>query len=268
VVAKKNSANKTDEAPMAEHGRSCVNEASAGAQTSDNPVAVLRAYAEGRINHVFNGQCPDEVGGHEVRDDDCPVCRAILALQQGETTERIDPFDPEVLYERLRDVAASNYETAMSFGISRDSFERCANDAAKVVQEMTATSVLADAQDAARWRAYAAQFPRISDAFVAVHMVRADQPKFCSNPQEVRISAAMVQSARDAFDKASFPELNKWKKALDAAIQVAVQDDQKRIHVTAAMVRVARDAYHQAPLPEENCWTCALRAAFILRQER
>lgn len=40
-------------------------------------VQVLIDYAEGRIDHAGDGQCPDELVGHDVRDPDCPVCRAL-----------------------------------------------------------------------------------------------------------------------------------------------------------------------------------------------
>lgn len=38
---------------------------------------VLHEYAEGRIQHLNRGQCPDIVSGHDSRDPDCPVCAAI-----------------------------------------------------------------------------------------------------------------------------------------------------------------------------------------------
>lgn len=242
---------------------------SADALPSECAAAVLRAHAEGRINHVFNGRCPGEVQGHEVRDDKCTVCRALIALQKGEPRSPLELFDPEVLSERLRDVAASNFEAAMAFGISRDSFERCANDAAKVMKAMTRKPENSSAQDAARWRAYSALFPELSAAFVAVNRDAAVQfDSFV--PKVIRISGAMVKSARHAYDKAPFPELNKWRRALDAAISVsqfAVADGQKKMRVTAAMVRTARDAYNNASLPDEDCWNWALLAAFFRHQQ-
>ncbi|MGX9695093.1 hypothetical protein ACTJNK_32480 (plasmid) [Achromobacter anxifer] len=251
--------------------QAAADEKTAGVAPFDRAAAVLRAYAEGRINHVFNGQCPDEIEGHDVRDDDCPVCRALITLKQGGLhSSEIEPFDPEVLVERLRDVAASHYETAMAFGISRDNFERCANEAAKVVQEMPSKPQNTDAHDAARWRAYAAQFPELSAAFLAVHGDPVTQVNTSVVLGASHISAAMVRSARQAYGKAPFPELNKWRRALDAAISVsqsAFPSGQKKMRVTAAMVRAARDAYYSASLPEENCWNCALRAAFCPSQQ-
>lgn len=38
---------------------------------------ILRRYAEGRIDHLANGQCPDSVKGYDTRDPDCPVCIAL-----------------------------------------------------------------------------------------------------------------------------------------------------------------------------------------------
>ncbi len=38
---------------------------------------VLHEYAEGRIQHLNRGQCPDIVSGHDSRDPDCPVCAAL-----------------------------------------------------------------------------------------------------------------------------------------------------------------------------------------------
>lgn len=245
--------------PKSHKARARPGAPASGAWSWNNPNAVLRAYAEGRINHVFLGQCPDEIEGHDVRDEDCPVCCALNALQQDNPPDvEANSIDLEVLSERLRDVASSHYETAMAFGISRDNFERCANDAAKVVQDMVSQSQNSDAQGAALWRAYSAQFPAISASFVA------DQAQAAAFPREVHICAAMIQSARNAYDKARFPELNKWKKALNAAISdfpVAGPAGHTKMSVTAAMVRAARDAYHSATLSEEDCWNCALRAA-------
>ena len=48
----------------------------------DVNVQALIAYAEGRIDHARNGLCPDEIEGHEARDPDCPVCRALDGKQQ------------------------------------------------------------------------------------------------------------------------------------------------------------------------------------------
>lgn len=41
----------------------------------------LIAHAEGRICRTNAGSCPDIMEGHDVRDDDCPVCQALIAVQ-------------------------------------------------------------------------------------------------------------------------------------------------------------------------------------------
>lgn len=38
-------------------------------------------HAEGRIQHLGNGSCPDGLIGHAKRDDACPVCQALQQLQ-------------------------------------------------------------------------------------------------------------------------------------------------------------------------------------------
>lgn len=38
---------------------------------------VLADHATGRINHANNGLCPDQIEGHDARDPDCTVCRAL-----------------------------------------------------------------------------------------------------------------------------------------------------------------------------------------------
>lgn len=39
----------------------------------------LRDIATGVTSHRYNGMCPDELEGPDVRDTDCPACRALLA---------------------------------------------------------------------------------------------------------------------------------------------------------------------------------------------
>lgn len=46
-------------------------------------VSVLCEFAEGRISHLYQGNCPEVVSGHDSRDPDCPVCRAIDATRAG-----------------------------------------------------------------------------------------------------------------------------------------------------------------------------------------
>ena len=33
----------------------------------------------GQVRHLYNGECPDEVEGPDVRDPDCPACQVLLA---------------------------------------------------------------------------------------------------------------------------------------------------------------------------------------------
>lgn len=35
--------------------------------------------ATGQVRHLYNGECPDEVEGPNVRDPDCPACQVLLA---------------------------------------------------------------------------------------------------------------------------------------------------------------------------------------------
>lgn len=46
-------------------------------QESAELLSELVSIADGRIKHVFNGSCPDQVEGHAVRDDDCPACQVL-----------------------------------------------------------------------------------------------------------------------------------------------------------------------------------------------
>lgn len=41
----------------------------------------LIAHAEGRVQHVHSGSCPSELEGYDKRDDECPVCQALMALE-------------------------------------------------------------------------------------------------------------------------------------------------------------------------------------------
>jgi len=74
------------------------------------------------------------------------VQAALLSKLRAPVADERAAFDPEVLAERLRDVAASHYETALGFGISRDNFERCATDAAKIAHDMASAPVAGEAQ--------------------------------------------------------------------------------------------------------------------------
>lgn len=57
----------------ASHGQAPAQAAPADTEALD----VLRAFAEGRINHINEGLCPDSITGPNSRDPDCRVCRAL-----------------------------------------------------------------------------------------------------------------------------------------------------------------------------------------------
>lgn len=40
----------------------------------------LTKIATGELRHVYNGECPDEVEGSNVRDPDCPACQVLMAV--------------------------------------------------------------------------------------------------------------------------------------------------------------------------------------------
>lgn len=40
----------------------------------------LTKIATGELRHVYNGECPDQVEGPNVRDPDCPACQVLLAV--------------------------------------------------------------------------------------------------------------------------------------------------------------------------------------------
>lgn len=31
----------------------------------------------GKLRHLYRGQCPDPVAGHQTRDDECPACQVL-----------------------------------------------------------------------------------------------------------------------------------------------------------------------------------------------
>ncbi|HCW0208308.1 TPA: hypothetical protein OW314_006110 [Pseudomonas aeruginosa] len=49
-----------------------------GLTVSESALDTLRKAASGEVKHLNNGLCPDAFEGHEARDPDCPVCRALL----------------------------------------------------------------------------------------------------------------------------------------------------------------------------------------------
>ncbi|MGI0560466.1 hypothetical protein ACRCOZ_28955 [Pseudomonas aeruginosa] len=54
-----------------------------GLTVSESALDTLRRFATGNVKHLNNGLCPDAFEGHEARDPDCPVCRALLSEQEG-----------------------------------------------------------------------------------------------------------------------------------------------------------------------------------------
>lgn len=51
-----------------------------GQVSAASPLAVLRAHAEARVHHIYNGLCPEEAGLHDSRDPECPVCAALADI--------------------------------------------------------------------------------------------------------------------------------------------------------------------------------------------
>ncbi|MBG4138608.1 hypothetical protein I4929_23760 [Pseudomonas aeruginosa] len=49
-----------------------------GLTVSESALETLRRSATGKVMHLYNGLCPDAFEGHEARDPDCPVCRALI----------------------------------------------------------------------------------------------------------------------------------------------------------------------------------------------
>ncbi|MBY9700563.1 hypothetical protein ISH39_03220 [Pseudomonas aeruginosa] len=49
-----------------------------GMTVSESALDKLRKAASGEVKHLNNGLCPDDIEGHEARDPDCPVCRALI----------------------------------------------------------------------------------------------------------------------------------------------------------------------------------------------
>lgn len=54
----------------------------------DRVVQTLIAHAEGRVDHAGNGLCPDGLEGHDARDPDCVVCRALSRVAQPQQDEK------------------------------------------------------------------------------------------------------------------------------------------------------------------------------------
>lgn len=55
----------------------CQEQPLATIRAKDEEIARLRAVVDGRVNHVYNGLCPDLVQGHDTRDPECTACAAL-----------------------------------------------------------------------------------------------------------------------------------------------------------------------------------------------
>ncbi|HHN0112333.1 TPA: hypothetical protein ACRMT7_006030 [Pseudomonas aeruginosa] len=55
-----------------------INSLTVGASALDT----LRRFATGDIKHLNNGHCPDALEGHETRDPNCSVCRALIDTEE------------------------------------------------------------------------------------------------------------------------------------------------------------------------------------------
>ncbi|EPB6958500.1 hypothetical protein [Pseudomonas aeruginosa] len=53
-----------------------------GKTVSASALDTLRRFATGEVGHLNNGHCPDGLEGHETRDPDCPVCRALIDTEK------------------------------------------------------------------------------------------------------------------------------------------------------------------------------------------
>ncbi|HCF3708896.1 hypothetical protein [Pseudomonas aeruginosa] len=62
----------------------CLNELARlnGKTVSASALDTLRRFATGEVGHLNNGHCPDGLEGHETRDPDCPVCRALIDTEK------------------------------------------------------------------------------------------------------------------------------------------------------------------------------------------
>ncbi|MEX3555951.1 MAG: hypothetical protein VB131_04945 [Burkholderia gladioli] len=45
-------------------------------------MTLLRDVGTGAIAHLFRGSCPDQIEGPDVRDDECPACRVLIAADK------------------------------------------------------------------------------------------------------------------------------------------------------------------------------------------
>ncbi|CDO80867.1 hypothetical protein N0426_13535 [Pseudomonas aeruginosa] len=53
-----------------------------GLAVSESALDTLRKAASGEVKHLNNGHCPDDLEGHETRDPNCSVCRALIDTEK------------------------------------------------------------------------------------------------------------------------------------------------------------------------------------------
>ncbi|MFG3926445.1 hypothetical protein ACGEMM_17780 [Pseudomonas aeruginosa] len=53
-----------------------------GKTVSASALDTLRRFATGEVGHLNNGHCPDGLEGHETRDPNCSVCRALIETEK------------------------------------------------------------------------------------------------------------------------------------------------------------------------------------------
>lgn len=51
--------------------------------TIDEAIEILVEHATGKLPHANSGLCPDDIEGHDARDKQCIVCKAIGRLGGG-----------------------------------------------------------------------------------------------------------------------------------------------------------------------------------------
>jgi len=97
--------------------------------TAEGALATLIAHAEGREPHAGAGMCPDSVEGHETRDSECSVCRALAALSApassaGMDAQRLDwieqtQCDVEPHYDQPLNAVQQEYRITVRDGGAR-----------------------------------------------------------------------------------------------------------------------------------------------------
>ncbi len=136
--------------------------------------------------------------------------QARAALASAPTAE---PFDAEVLAERLRDVAANHFEAALGFGIKQNHFERCAREAAKVAQAITSAPVAGEAQPVtwANWKVGTKSYvPYRTREEAQVCVNRSAIAATQEGPYQVVALAPAAPQASEAVNAAMADEYRCW----------------------------------------------------------